>query len=492
MVSTLIRHKWKAFWRSPALTQQLASTLMMGFLFLYFAAIMIGAGAGASFIIEKALPEADVISLFGGLTLYALVFMLLMRIVLQKFPVSEIKQYQSHNVKKKNIVQFINMGSLMSSWNFFLGLMVVPFMIVNYTGLSERGILWSFLIMFIGWTIFNNFLAFILDRFFKKENLIPYIIMGALVILLFLDFNGYISLIPFFQTAFQWITQNIFFSLIPLVAGITAWFYNSQSLKNNFYLEDLVTEAGTDVVSNLNLPFLERFGKAGKLMNLELKLIWRNKRSRMGVIMSILMLAYPMIFIGSPSMDNGGFKLFLGLFITGFFALNYGQLMLSWNSEHFDLLATRNVKIKDIFLAKYYIMIFSCILLYLFSLGYYFLDPDFVRINTVMFLFNVGVSIFLYMLLAAFNSKRIDLSKGAMMNYEGIGIAHFLIMIPLIALPILIRLPFALSGHPMMGEWMIGLVGLIGAVFHTPIINFCTELFQKRRYKILAAFRKKT
>ena len=316
--------------------------------------------------------------------------------------------------------------------------------------------------------------------------------MGALVILLFLDFNGYISLIPFFQTAFQWITQNIFFSLIPLVAGITAWFYNSQSLKNNFYLEDLVTEAGTDVVSNLNLPFLERFGKAGKLMNLELKLIWRNKRSRMGVIMSILMLAYPMIFIGSPSMDNGGFKLFLGLFITGFFALNYGQLMLSWNSEHFDLLATRNVKIKDIFLAKYYIMIFSCILLYLFSLGYYFLDPDFVRINTVMFLFNVGVSIFLYMLLAAFNSKRIDLSKGAMMNYEGIGIAHFLIMIPLIALPILIRLPFALSGHPMMGEWMIGLVGLIGAVFHTPIINFCTELFQKRRYKILAAFRKKT
>ncbi len=492
MVSTLIRHKWKAFWRSPALTQQLATTLLMGFFFLYFAAIMIGAGAGAKFIIEKALPGTDVISLVGGLTLYALVFMLLMRIVLQKFPVSEIKQYQSHNIRKGNIVRFINMSSLMSSWNLMLGFMIIPFLIVNHTELMERGILFNFFIVFIGWTLFNNYLAFILDRYFKKDNLIPYIIMGCLVILLFLDFNGYISLIPVFQSIFAWLTQNIVYALIPLVAGIGALFFNTQALKQNFYLEDLITDAGTDIVGNLNLPFLEKFGKAGTLMNLELKLIWRNKRSRMGAIMSVLMLAYPLIFMGSPSLENSGFKLFLGLFITGFFALNYGQLMLSWNSEHFDLLATRNVKIKDIFLAKYYIMLFSCIILYLFSLVYYFLDPDFVRINTVMFLFNIGVSIFLYMLLAAFNSKRIDLSKGAMMNYEGIGLAHFLIIIPLIALPILIRLPFALSGHPVMGEWMIGLFGLIGAVFHTPIINYCTELFQKRRYKILAAFRKKT
>lgn len=190
-------------------------------------------------------------------------------------------------------------------------------------------------------------------------------------------------------------------------------------------------------------------------------------------------------------MEYVWFKMFIGLFISGFFALNYGQLMLSWNSTHFDLLATRNIRIRDIFKAKYYIMAFSVIILGIVSLAYGFLDISFIRIVFVMILFNVGVTIFLYMLLASFNSKRIDPSKGAMMNYEGIGIAHFLIIFPIMFLPGLIYWPFAAHGHPDMGEWVVGIIGLIGIIFHNQIIDLCTAIFMKNRYKIMAAFRKK-
>jgi hypothetical protein len=108
-----------------------------------------------------------------------------------------------------------------------------------------------------------------------------------------------------------------------------------------------------------------------------------------------------------------------------------------------------------------------------------------------MFLYNIGIAVFIYMFLAGYNSKRIDLSKGAMMNYEGIGIAHFLIVIPIIFIPILIRWPLAHFGQPLLGEAMIGLLGLLGFVFHNQLIDLATRNFKRNRYKIMAAFRKK-
>ena len=261
-------------------------------------------------------------------------------------------------------------------------------------------------------------------------------------------------------------------------------------LKDNLYLEDFVQEKVSEV-SPLSFGIFNQFGEAGKLMEMEAKLIWRNKRSKTILGISTLFLLYPLIFLGNPVGDQIWFKLFLGLFVTGGFALNYGQLMLSWNSPHFDLLLARGFKLEQIFQAKYYLLALSCLVLFVFALLYGIIDRSFLIIVPVMFLFNIGVSIFLYMLIASYNAKRIDPSKGAMMNYEGIGAEHFLIMIPLILLPYLLYLPFKLVGYPDMGIAFIGLVGLAGFIFHKNLIRIATNLFQKNKYKIAAAFRKK-
>jgi hypothetical protein len=357
--------------------------------------------------------------------------------------------------------------------------------------MQEWNIAWPFTVFLFGCILLNNYLSFILDRYFRMENKWPLMLMGILILILALDMNGYIEVMPAFNATFIFLTENIAFSLIPMAFGALFYWLNYLFLQSNMYIEDIVTRQVSEA-STIHLGFLDRFGQAGKLMNLELKLIWRNKRSRVTVYMSIFFLLYPLMFLGSGTLELDVFRFFIALFVTGVFALSYGQLMLSWNSTHFDLLATRNIRIVDIFRAKYYIMVASCVILYLASLFYAFMDIAWIKYFSLMFLFNLGVSVFFYMFIAAYNSKRIDPGKGAMMNYEGLNVAHFIIIIPLMAFPALIKWPFAAAGHGGIGDIVIGLIGLAGIVFHNQLINMATDLFMSRRYKIMAAFRKKT
>jgi hypothetical protein len=366
----------------------------------------------------------------------------------------------------------------------------VPFIASNWGEMLSLGILIPFSLVILGWILANNFLGFLLDRLFRKESKIPYIIISALALLLYLDYNNYVQLSGYFRDAFHYVLIHPWMSLVPFLVAIISYLLGFQLIKNNLYIEDLIPVKVTEAKS-IQLGFLERYGLAGKLMLLEVKLIMRNKRARMMVFIALVMLAYPMIFLQGEIMEMNWIKLFIGTFVTGMFALNYGQLMLSWNSTHFDLLATRKITMIDIFRAKYYIMAFSCVVLLLPALLYGIIYPEFLWIFPIMFLYNIGITIFIYMFLAAYNSKRIDLSKSAVMNYEGITIAHFLIMVPIIILPIFIRYPFAKMGHPVLGESLIALLGLLGFIFHKTLIVRSTNLFRRNRYKIMAAFRKK-
>ncbi len=490
MFFTLLKHSWKRTFRSPAFTQQLVQTIFLGFLFVYFALSFLALGFILGKVIKEKYPDENVIFFIGGYLVYYFLFDLLARIMIQKYPVLDIKKYLTLPVREKDIIHFYLVKSLTSFFNYLPLFAIVPFIIANYQDMISQDVLLSFSLIIIGRILLNNYLGMYLDKFMRKNNVLVYGLIGALLIILLLDSRGYIGLLPLFRSNFAFFISSPFLAVMPLLVAIALYYLNYQFLSKNLYIEDLETEEISEA-DNLNLGFLERFGRAGKLMNLEIKLIWRNRRSRMGVIMALIFLLYPLIFINNPTMEFVWFKMFLGLFISGFFALNYGQLMLSWNSTHFDLLATRNIRIIEIFKAKYYIMAFSVVVLGIVSLAYGFLDISFIRIVFVMMLFNAGVTIFLYMLLASINSKRIDPSKGAVMNYEGIGIAHFLIIFPIMFLPGLIYWPFAAHGHPDMGEWVVGIIGLIGIIFHNQIINMCTAIFMKNRYKIMAAFRKK-
>ena len=490
MLLKLILHRWTSFVRSPAFSQHLAQSLFLGLFFLYLAFNFLALGFIGGKILREVYPNQNIYNILGGFLMYYFIYDLVLRSLIQKFPILDVKKYLPFNIKKSTLTNFLLITSISSFFNFLPLFGLIPFVLSNYSELQTLGILSSFCIVVIGFIIANNYLGFLLDRLFKKESIVPYVIIGLISTGIYIDYEGYLDLSSYFQSMFQFLINSHLNAIIPLSVAALAYFTGYKLIHKNLYIEDLIPVKVTEA-KQINLGFLEIFGVSGKLMLLEIKLILRNKRSKSMLFLSFIMLLYPFIFMGSDAIEMTFIRLFIGIFVTGMFALNYGQLMLSWNSAHFDLLATRKIKIEDIFRAKYYILVFSCVILFLLSLLYGFLYPAYFWTFSMMFLYNIGISIFIYMFLAGYNSKRIDLSKGAMMNYEGISAAHFLIMIPIIVIPILIRWPFAHFGYGAMGETMIGFIGMLGFIFHNKLIDLATKNFMGNRYKIMAAFRKK-
>jgi len=218
-------------------------------------------------------------------------------------------------------------------------------------------------------------------------------------------------------------------------------------------------------------------------------LMLRSKRARSYLLMSIALLALPFImFMGEKEVPDVTY-LFISLFLTGGIAMNHGQLMLSWNSMHFDLLMTRGVSIKDIFTAKYYFLVLTCLVTFLLSLPYLFLYPKLVLFNVATLLFNASFSILIYMLLASYNSMRIDPDEGGAFSFSGFGMAHYLIGIPIIVVPMILYYASYFFGGMSAGIMAVSVFGLAGVLAHKYLIQVCTDIFKKNRYKISSAFR---
>jgi hypothetical protein len=76
------------------------------------------------------------------------------------------------------------------------------------------------------------------------------------------------------------------------------------------------------------------------------------------------------------------------------------------------------------------------------------------------------------------------------MNYEGIGLAHFLIIIPFIVGPLAIFMVFRSAGIPLIGVFTLGIIGLSGILLSPNILNKAVAIFNKRKYKLQNTFSK--
>ena len=163
--------------------------------------------------------------------------------------------------------------------------------------------------------------------------------------------------------------------------------------------------------------------------------------------------------------------------------------MLSWESGYFDFVLTRKVKFRQYFESKYYLFLATSTISFVLSLAYGYFGAQIIFINLAAYLFNIGVNVFFVMRIALFNPKKIDLSKRAAFNYEGVGAAQFLIALPVMFLPYVIYAPFLILGIGEYGLLLLGVLGLIGFLLRDKWLDFITNNFIKNRHKIAAGFR---
>jgi len=492
MVATLLSHSWKKLKRSVSFTKELATSIFLSFFALMVVGYSLALGFALDSIITKGLYQQDSFQFLNSLLVYYFGFEFMMRYFMQNLPVLDVQPYLHLPMKRSRIVHYLLIKSLVHVLNSSVFLLFAPFALTVVAQRFGTAAGWSWLISLCLISLCVHYIVLI----FKKgldDTLVGFLtLVGTLGLLAASDYYGWFSLSE--------LTAPLFFSTVHnsyLLIGVSflfgsLYFLNFQFFLKSIYPDELVVHKTTTWGKNQDWTFLQSFGSIGEWINLEVKLILRNKRPRTILFLSAFFLLYGLIFYTRDAYTEKmpGFLLFVGIFITGIFMINYGQFLFSWQGSHFDFTLTRPISIRQFIESKYWLLSTVTVICFLLSIPYVYFGWKIILIHAATTLFNLGINIFVILNMAMWEPKRIDLKKGATFNYEGVGAAQWIMGIPLLFGPYLFYLPFSFSGHQDLGILAVAAAGLVGIALRHYLLKLTTRRLQERRYTIASGFRK--
>lgn len=486
---TLLSHQWKAARRSATVSKSVGIKIFMGFVFFVLFLELLGAGV----YIGSALAEnaQDPIADLSGYGFYFFLAILMSRYMLQKLPTFMVKPYLSLPIKKSKLVHFILTKPLFNNLNILPLCFVLAITISLYKHLDAYTFGMILTIVVIG-DLSMNYLSIYIKRIQIKHEYVFYLFLVSVAVLLLSAQFRIINFQAVSSVVFLQVIQHPLWLLVGLFLFTVAYYLNYQLLYQHFSLEDFGKGDSNHRSSLENINYLDRFGKVGIFILLELKMYVRNKRTRIMLYMVPLFLLYGALFYPKPIyLEQNGFLLFVGLFISGGFMMSFGLYFFALESGHFDLMLTANNTYKDYIKAKYFLMLAGSTTVFLLSSFYVYFGIKIIIINSVCFLFNIGVNSLLLLFFATNNNKHMDLSKGSVFNYQGVGGRHFVLMIPLLLLPLFIYLPFGIMDQSNAGFAMIGGLGVLGLLFREKMLERISQRFISKRHFMSEGFRNK-
>lgn len=491
MLLTLLSHEWKSFWRARNAGANLAVNIVAGLLVLYFLAIAVSAGVFMARILEKIFPDQDLVFVFCGFMLYDFSFDILVRFQLQELSTIFIQPYLVLDIRRKQILNFLHIRSLLSIFNVLPFVLLVPFIVLRVY--PQNGLLPALAliaaIFFI--TIFNHFLVMFVKR---KATLSGWWLAGFLVCgLLFAgaDYKNIFSIRALSALLFTPLLKYPALCLVPAVLALGAVFNDRRFLLSNMYLDE-VAKPGAQKTS-ADYTWLNRFGVVGELVGIELKLVLRNKRARNALRSSLIFLFYGFFTFKTRRLDSDSLSIaFVGsMLVTGTFILQYAYLIFSAQSGFFDGLMTSNISIRDYIKAKMMFLTAISTVAFLISVFYGFISWKIIPVEIAAYLFNLGITLVLCVYFGTMNFRAVDIEKSAAFTQKGTGFANFMFPLAVCLIGLMLYWPFQFFINPWAGIAAIALAGIICFLLRDRFLNIIVRQFISNRYKMLQGFREK-
>ncbi len=486
MIMHFLKLEWKQFFRSSHWQKGIAIKIVMAFAALYFIVVFLAIGVGGYFILKKQFPEQDPLQIVNSYLLYALLGDLIFRYFMQKLPVMNIKPMLTLPIKKSKIVHFILVKSSFSFFNIMSLFFYIPFAIVLIKqGYDFEGVFgWLFTMILLVQS--SNFLNFLINKNAVALGVLVALIVGGYAVQYFQLFN----LPGFVGTGFDFIFQNptTVLAFVAILAGL--YVVNYKQLRNEVYLDALVSEKTKEVIAS-DLSFTDRLGDLAPFIKNDLRLMWRNKRTKSSIWMLALGLGYGLIFYTNPIYaDIEVMCVLVGVFSTGTFLINFGQFIPAWDSSYYNMLMSQNFKYERYLKSKFTIMTISVVLLFVLGIPYLYFGWDILAVHFAAMIYNVGVNSHVILFGGTFNRKKINLEEKAAFNFQGTGAVQWLIGFPLMILPMAI---FGLINWLVSFEIAtitLGVLGFIGIALHKKLMAVITKKYIANKYIMINAFGK--
>ena len=472
------------------------ANIFLGFLVLILLSYVFAAGIFLPRIIDALAEGQDPIEVLNSYLIYFFLVEFMYRYFLQKLPVLDLESLLHLPIGKRRIISILLLRSFISAMSIIPILLFLPsaFQIIAPEYGSAGVVFWIGSIVFTSWTL-HWFMLWFKQRF--EDGVIGLIVVFAVLVLgAGSSYMGWFNLGELSKPIFDFALSSPIPTLALLGLMIGTFILCRKFYLDNAYLEDLAEEDEIRFVGQ-SIGFFSRFGLAGELANLEWKLIIRHKKSRSYLMLSAFFLLYGLIFYTNPmyQSEDGGISaifIFVGVFITGIFMIQYGQQFLSWNSGNFDFFLNRKDGVEALVKGKYLLFISISAICFLVTIPYVYFGWNILLIHIATFLFNIGVLIHVIIYFALWKPKPMDLNKGAMFNYEGVGAAQFLIIIPMMAGPYIIYLPFSLLFNDYVGLLALAISGIIGIFSFKQLSQIIINRINSNRYEISSSFRQES
>lgn len=490
--SWFISHQWKQARRSPFWQKSVALNIILGFVVVLLLLELLLLGLAMRTLLSGAFPEGDLLGIFNGALLYYFAIDLILRYLMQGLPVIAAQPYFHLPVRKSSIVNYMLAKSKMFILNYLPLLVFIPWAIntvsVEYS--TTQALQWLFGIIFLIFT--NNFIIIYVKRQIFSRPWIVAVFGLSVIGFILLDYLNVYSIAELSKYLFLQLIMVPWAWLVPLALMISAYAINFFYLRARMYVEEISIRKQRKTDSLAGINYVKSLGKVGELVAFELKLYLRNKRPKSLMYLFPIFLLYGLFFYPQGQfMEMGGMLVFIGIFITGGIGMSIGNYFLGWESSFFDAILSNNIDFEKYFKAKYMILLGAAVFSYVVTLPYGFFSLEILYINSMCFLLNIGVSAYVILFFCSNNRKRMDLSRGAAFNYQGVGVSQFIIMLPLLLFPVIIFSLLKLVMDPTAAITVLGILGLAGLLFHKPLMNAAVKRFMQRRHRIADGFREK-
>ncbi len=489
MFSKLFILEWKSFFRSASVGKGIAMKVFIGFLVLYFGLVFLVLGMSLSGILQKNFPDEEPIHVVNRFLAVWFLGELFMRFMLQNLPVIHVKPLLVQQIRKSTLVNFVLTKSIFHWINFLTPVLFIPFTLVSMGNSTfSSGQLLAWLFMILAMVLMLNFLNFIIQKKFADnlKALIPLIVVCAT--LAGLEYFEVFSSTAVFGRVFDYVLIYPYLAVVPVLLLLYLYRANFLYLKSHLYLDTALRDESVSYRES-DLSWTNRFGALAPFLQLDLRLIRRNKRPRSVLMLSLVFVLYGLFFYPNPSFADSTMLVLVGIFVTGIFIINFGQFIPAWDGSYFSMLMSQNIPLKLYLESKVVLMYLSVMILTVLSIPYVYFGWNILIINLACAVYNLGVNVPVVLYFGSFNKKRIELEKGQFLNYQGTGAAQWIVGIPLIFIPMIIWGVTKAVSDQLTASVVLFVLGITGLLLKKVIMNRIADAYRERKHGMLEGFR---
>jgi hypothetical protein len=489
MIKRFLSLEWKQFSRASYFQKGIAIKILLVFAAIYFGGAAIFLGIGVFFILRKAIPDIDPIISINNFLIYWFLFDLIIRFFMQQLPVMNIKPLMTVPIKRETIIHYLLGKTTLSFFNFLPLFIFLPFTVVLLAeGYPVINVIpWFLSVMVL--TLAVNFINFLIN----KNNTFFYIIVSVLALFIGLEIYQIFKVSQPIGAAFNALYNQPYLVIIPIALMYALYKINFNDIKKGFYLDGAISKKA-EKVNTIDLTWMNRFGSIAVFLKNDVRLIIRNARPKQVLMMSFLFLFYGLIFYTQEVYQQmPAFLAFASMFVTGGFLMTFGQLVPSWDSEYYKLLMSQNIPYKKYLESKWYLMVVAVAISFVLSTPYLYFGWKIFGMIAAGALFNIGLNSFITLFGGALNRVPIELNvkAKAFSNTNGFNPTQMLIALPKLGLPmVLFYVPYKLVNFEV-GLLVLALSGVLGIVFRNFFLSKIESVYQKGKYKTIAAFAEK-